>query len=54
MLQDPNWLEWAVGHETTQQVPEVVAGRGQWVQEQPVPGRNGSVPQVAAADQEGQ
>lgn len=26
MLRIPKWLQWAVGHETTLQVPEVVTG----------------------------
>ena len=28
MLQVPKWQQWAAGHETTSQVPKVVAGSG--------------------------
>ena len=48
MLQVPEWLQQAAGHEIMPQVPKrgqaaghVVAGSGS--QEQPVPGRNGII-----------
>ena len=52
MLQVTKWLQWAAGPETMPQVPKVAAGTGS--QEQPVPGRDSAVPQVAIVGHKGQ
>ena len=54
MLQVPEGLQRAAGHETMLQGPKwgQAAGSGSW--EQPVPGRDSTVPQMATVGHEGQ
>ena len=54
MLPVPKWRPWAAGHETTQQVPKLGQAEGSGSREQPVPGKDGTVPQVAIVGHEGQ
>lgn len=54
MLQVTEWMQRAVGHETVPQVPQQGQAAGTGSREQPVPGRDSTVPQVAVVSHEEQ